>query len=198
MQASLWKRTLCGLTILVGLQAAAQTTHWQIDPAHSDALFSVRHMGIANVHGSFSGVTGTAILDDKNMAQSSVDATIDTTTVDTTNAMRDKDLKGPNFFDVAKFPTMHFVSTKLVQTNGQWQLIGNLTLHGITKPVTLALDSTGKDQLDPWGKTRRGFTATTTINRRDFGVVWSGTLKSGDAVVDNQVHITLEIELIRQ
>ena len=198
MQASLWKRTLCGLTILVGLQAAAQTTHWQIDPAHSDALFSVRHMGIANVHGSFSGVTGTAILDDKNMAQSSVDATIDTTTVDTTNAMRDKDLKGPNFFDVAKFPTMHFVSTKLVQTNGQWQLIGNLTLHGITKPVTLALDSTGKDQLDPWGKTRRGFTATTTINRRDFGVVWSGTLKSGDAVVDNQVHITLEIEMIRQ
>ncbi len=198
MQASLWKRTLCGLTILVGLQAAAQTTHWQIDPAHSDALFSVRHMGIANVHGSFSGVTGTAILDDKNMAQSSVDATIDTTTVDTTNAMRDKDLKGPNFFDVAKFPTMHFVSTKLVQTNGQWQLIGNLTLHGITKPVTLALDSTGKDQLDPWGKTRRGFTATTTINRRDFGVVWSGTLKSGDAVVDNQVHITLEIELILQ
>ncbi len=198
MQASFWKRTLCGLTILVGLQATAQTTHWQIDPAHSDALFSVRHMGIANVHGSFSGVTGTVTLDDKNMAQSSVDATIDTTTVDTANAMRDKDLKGPNFLDVAKFPTMHFVSTKLVQTNGQWQLLGTLTLHGVTKPVTLALDTTGKEQLDPWGKTRRGFTATTTINRRDFGVVWSGTLKSGDAVVADAVQITLEVELIRQ
>jgi polyisoprenoid-binding protein YceI len=132
------------------------------------------------------------------MAQSSVDATIDTTTVDTANAMRDKDLKGPNFLDVAKFPTMHFVSTQLVQTDGQWQMTGNLTLHGVTKPVTLELETTGKEQLDPWGKTRRGFTATTTINRRDFGVVWSGTLKSGDAVVDNQVHITLEIELIRQ
>ena len=198
MQASLWKRTLCGLTILAGLHATAQTTHWQIDPAHSDALFSVRHMGIANVHGSFSGVTGTATLDEKNMAMSSVDATIDTTTVDTANAMRDKDLKGPNFLDVAKFPTMHFVSTKLVQSGEQWQMTGNLTLHGVTKPVTLTLETTGKEQLDPWGKTRRGFTATTIINRRDFGVVWSGTLKSGDAVVDNQVHITLEIELIRQ
>ena len=198
MQASLWKRTLCGLTLLAGLHAAAQTTHWQIDPAHSDALFSVRHMGIANVHGSFSGVTGTVTLDDKNMAQSTVDATIDTTTVDTGNAMRDKDLKGPNFLNVAQFPTMHFVSTNLTQRNGQWLLTGNLTLHGVTKPVTLTLDTTGKDQLDPWGKTRRGFTATTTLNRRDFGVVWSGTLKSGDAVVADDLHITLEIELIRQ
>ena len=194
----LWTRLLGVLVLLTGLHAFAQTTKWQIDPAHSDALFSVRHMGIANVHGSFSGVTGTVTLDDKNMAQSSVDATIDTTTVDTANAMRDKDLKGPNFLDVAKFPTMHFVSTKLVQTNGQWQLLGTLTLHGVTKPVTLALDTTGKEQLDPWGKTRRGFTATTTINRRDFGVVWSGTLKSGDAVVADAVKITLEIELIRQ
>jgi polyisoprenoid-binding protein YceI len=198
MLTTLWKRSLCGLALFASLHATAQVTRWQIDPAHSDALFSVRHMGIANVHGSFSGVTGSAMLDDKNMAQSSVDATIDTTTVDTGNAMRDKDLRGPNFLDTTQFPTMHFVSTKLVQTNGQWQLIGNLTLHGVTRPVTLALETTGKDQLDPWGKTRRGFTATTTISRRDFGVVWSGTLKSGDAVVDNQVHITLEIELIRQ
>jgi len=201
LQPSFWTRALCILALTAGLHATAQTpaptTHWQIDPAHSDALFSVRHMGIANVHGSFSKVTGTVTLNDKDLAQSSVDASIDTTTVDTSNAMRDADLKSANFFDVAKYPTMHFVSTKLVNNQGQWQLDGNLTLHGVTKPVVLNLDAPGKEQLDPWGKTRRGFTATTTLNRRDFGLIWSGTLKSGDAVVADTISITLEIELIK-
>lgn len=198
MQLRYWTRTLCGLALVAGLYAPAQTTKWQIDPVHSDALFSVRHMGISNVHGSFSKVTGTVTLDEKDMAKSSVDATIDTTTVDTRNAMRDADLKGPNFLNVAVYPTMHFVSTRLEQQQGQWKLYGNLTLHGVTRPVALDLDTTGKEQLDPWGKTRRGFTATTKINRRDFGVVWSGTLKSGDAVVADEVNITLEIELVKQ
>lgn len=200
-KAAFRTRTLCILALAVSLHATAQntavTTQWQIDSAHSDALFSVRHMGIANVHGSFSKVTGTVTLNDKDMAHSTVDATIDTTTVDTSNAMRDADLKSAKFFDVATFPTMHFVSTKLVNNQGNWHLYGNLTLHGVTKPVVLNLDAPGKEQLDPWGKTRRGFTATTQINRQDFGLVWSGTLKSGDAVVANEVNITLEIELVK-
>jgi polyisoprenoid-binding protein YceI len=195
---TLWTRIFCGLAVLAGLHAGAQTTQWQIDPVHSDALFSVRHMGIANVHGSFSKVTGTVVLNEKEMAQSSVDATIDTTTVDTRNAMRDADLKSANFLNVATYPTMHFVSTKLVDNHGKWQLYGNLTLHGTTRPIVLDLDTPTKEQLDPWGNTRRGFTATTSLNRRDYGLVWSGTLKSGDAVVADQVNITLEIELVKK
>ena len=120
-------RFLSGLVLLSGLHGVAQTTKWQIYPAHSDALFSIQHMGIANVHGSFSNVTGTVMFDDKNIAQSSVDATVDTTTVNTDNSMRDKDLKSANFFDVAKYPTMHFVSTKLTNEGGQLKLYGNLT-----------------------------------------------------------------------
>ncbi|MHB8301377.1 MAG: YceI family protein [Acidobacteriaceae bacterium] len=191
-------RLLSGLVLLTAFsamaQTAAQTTKWQIDPAHSDALFSIRHMGIANVHGSFSQVTGTVMFDEKNIAASSVDATIDTGTVNTDNTMRDKDLKGPNFFDVAKFPTMHFVSSKLANEGGQLKLYGNLTMHGVTRPVILNMDPVGKAQADPWGKTRRGFTASTTLNRKDFGLVWNGMLKSGDSVVADDAKITLEIE----
>lgn len=194
MKFPLWTRLLSGLVLLTGLHAFAQTTKWQIDPAHSDALFSVRHMGISNVHGSFSHVTGTVTYDGKNVTGSSVDATIDTTTVNTDNTMRDKDLKSPNFFDVAKFPTMHFVSTKLTNEGGQLKLHGNLTMHGVTRPVVLDMDPMGKSLQDPFGKTRRGFTATTTLNRRDFGLVWNGQLKSGDAVVGDEVKVTLEIE----
>jgi polyisoprenoid-binding protein YceI len=194
MKLSLSTHILGGLLLATGLHAMAQTTQWQIDPAHSDALFSVRHMGIANVHGSFSHVTGTVTYDDKNITGSSVDATIDTATVNTDNAGRDKDLKSANFFDVAKFPTMHFVSTKLTDEGGQLKLYGNLTMHGVTKPVVLSMDPVGKSLQDPFGKTRRGFTATTTLNRKDFGLVWNGTLKSGDAVVGDDVKVTLEIE----
>lgn len=194
MKFPILTRLLSGLVLLTGLHAFAQTTKWQIDPAHSDALFSIRHMGIANVHGSFSKVTGTVMYDDKNITGSSVDATIDTTTVNTDNPARDKDLKSPDFFDVAKFPTMHFVSTKLANEGGQLKLYGNLTMHGVTKPVVLNMDPVGKSLQDPFGKTRRGFTATTTLNRKDFGLVWNGTLKSGDSVLGDDVKITLEIE----
>lgn len=189
-----WTRFLSGLVLVTGLHAMAQTTKWQIDPAHSDALFSIRHMGISNVHGSFSQVTGTVVYDDKNIAESSVDATIQTGTVNTDNAMRDTDLKSPKFFDVAKFPTMHFVSTRLTDEGGQLKLYGNLTMHGVTKPVVLNMEPVGKTQLDPYGKTRRGFTASTTLDRKDFGLVWNGTLKSGDSVLGDDVKVTLEIE----
>lgn len=197
MKRNFLPRILCGLALFAGLHAVAQTTQWKIDPAHSDALFSVQHLAIANVHGSFSKVTGTATIDDKDLTKSSIDATIDTTTVDTQNAQRDTHLKSPDFFDVAKYPTMHFVSTKIVNNNGNWQVYGNLTMHGVTKPVVLNMDAPTKEQLDPWGKMRRGFTATTTLNRRDFGLVWGGTLKSGDAVVADNVKITLEVELVK-
>jgi polyisoprenoid-binding protein YceI len=180
------------------LAASAQVSKWQIDPAHSEADFTVRHMGIANVHGRFGSVNGMLTLDEKDSTKSGVNATIDTTTVDTGVAQRDTHLKSPEFFDVAKYPQMTFVSKSLSNTGGQLQLTGDLTIHGITKSVNLALEGPSKEQVDPYGKTRRAFSATTTIHRQDFGLNWNGNLKSGDTVVGDDVKVELDIELIQQ
>jgi len=178
--------------------AQAQTSTWKIDPAHSEADFSIRHMGISNVHGHFGGVNGTLILDEKDLAKSTVNATIDTTTVDTGTAQRDTHLKSPDFFDVAKYPTMTFVSKKLTEEGGAKKLTGDLTLHGVTKSVTLDLEGPSKEQADPYGKTRRAFSATTTIHRQDFGLVWGKNLASGDAVIGDDVKVELDIEVVKQ
>ncbi|HSY73412.1 MAG TPA: YceI family protein [Alloacidobacterium sp.] len=178
--------------------ASAQISKWQIDPAHSEADFSIKHMGISNVHGRFGNVSGSLTLDEKDIAKSSVNATVDVTTVDTGVAQRDTHLKSPDFFDVAKNPQMVFVSKGLTNTNGQLLLTGDLTLHGVTKPVTLNVEGPSKEQLDPYGKTRRAFSATTTIRRQDFGLTWNGNLKSGDAVLGDDVKVELDIELIKQ
>lgn len=186
------------LLATAGLTVSAQTSKWQIDPAHSEADFTVRHMGIANVHGRFGNITGTLTLDEKDITKSSTNTTIDTSTLDSGVAQRDTYLKSADFFDVTKYPQMTFVSKSVSNNNGQLQLIGDLTIHGVTKSVTLALDGPSKEQQDPYGKTRRGFSATTTIHRQDFGLVWSGNLKSGDAVVADDAKIELDIELIKQ
>jgi polyisoprenoid-binding protein YceI len=178
--------------------AQAQTSTWKIDPAHSEADFSIRHMGISNVHGHFGGVNGTLILDEKDLAKSTVNATIDTSTVDTGTAQRDTHLKSPDFFDVAKYPTMTFVSKKLTEEGGVKKLTGDLTLHGVTKSVTLDLEGPSKEQADPYGKTRRAFSATTTIHRQDFGLVWGKNLASGDAVIGDDVKVELDIEVVKQ
>lgn len=179
-------------------QAQASTSTWKIDPAHSEADFGIKHMGISTVHGRFGGINGTLTLDEADLAKSSASATIDTTTVDTGTPQRDTHLKSPDFFDVAKFPTMTFVSKSLTQTGGQKKLIGDLTLHGVTKSVTLDLEGPSKEQADPYGKTRRAFSATTSIHRQDFGLVWGGNLKSGDAVVGDDVKVELDIEVVKQ
>ncbi len=181
-----------------GLQAMAQTTTWAIDPAHSEAGFVVRHMGVSNVHGSFSKVTGTVTLDEKDITKSSVNATIDTTTVSTGNSMRDTHLKSKDFFDVATFPSMTFKSTRITNSMGKMQMIGDLTLHGVTKSVTVDLDGPSKEQINPQGKTIRGFSGTTTINRRDFGLVWGGNLKSGDPMVGDDIKISIDVEIDKQ
>jgi len=186
------------LLATASLAASAQVSKWQIDPAHSEADFSIRHMGISNVHGHFGNLNGTLTLDEKDITKSEVNATIDIGTVDTGVAQRDTDLKSAEFFEVDKYPQMSFVSKSLTNNNGQQELTGDLTIHGVTKSVTLALDGPSKEQLDPYGKTRRAFSATTTIRRQDFGLVWKGTLKSGDAVIGDDVKVELDIELIKQ
>jgi polyisoprenoid-binding protein YceI len=198
MQALRKSAIFTALLTLTTVVASAQVSKWQIDPAHSEADFTVRHMGISNVHGRFGNITGALTLDEKDITKSSANATVDITTVDSGVAQRDQDLKSPNFFDATKYPQMTFVSKSLSNNNGQLQLTGDLTMHGVTKAVTLALEGPSKEQADPWGKTRRAFSGTTTIHRQDFGLTWSGNLKSGDAVVGDDVKVELDIELVKQ
>jgi polyisoprenoid-binding protein YceI len=178
--------------------ALAQTSTWKIDPAHSQSEFTIRHMAISNVRGRFTNINGTITLDEKNPAKSGVDATIDTTTVDTGVAQRDGHLKSPDFFDVAKFPTMSFTSKSISRSGDDFNVQGDLTIHGVTKPVVLHLDAPGKEEIGPDNKAHRGFTASTTIHRQDFGLTWNGTLKSGDNVLGDDVKITLDIEAVKQ
>jgi polyisoprenoid-binding protein YceI len=177
---------------------AAQTSTWTIDPNHSTAQFTVRHLAISNVSGSFTKVTGSVVLNEKDITQSQVNAVIDASSIDTRVPDRDKDLRSPNFLDVEKYPTLEFKSRRIVNNGGKLQLIGDLTLHGTTREVTLDVDGPTPELTDPWGNTRRGFSATTAINRKDFGVVWNNTLKTGEAVVGDNLKIQIDVELVKK
>lgn len=176
----------------------AQTHDWKIDPAHSGAEFSVKHMAISTIHGGFRGITGVVHFDPRDVEKSGVEATIDVSTIDTGVAPRDTDLKSNKFFDVAQFPTMTFKSHAVRKAGDGYEVLGDLTLHGVTKPVVLHLEAPGKEQIGMDGKSvHRGFVATTTINRQDFGVKWNGTLKSGDAAISGDIRIELDIEAVQ-
>jgi polyisoprenoid-binding protein YceI len=175
-------------------QSGAQTTNWQIDPAHANAQFTVRHLSISNVSGQFNKMSGTVQLDDKDITKSSVNATIDVSSVDTRDNSRDGDLKSDHFFDVAKYQTMTFTSTQIESAGpGKLKMTGNLTLHGVTKVVTFDVDGPSDAITDPWKNQRRGASATTTINRRDFGITTYPAAAIGD-----DVKITLDIEFIKK
>jgi len=187
------------LTAAMALQATAATTTWQIDPAHTAAQFAVKHMMISTVRGEFKKVTGTVIWDDQDLTKSKVNVTIDTTTVNTGEEARDKDLKSDKFFDVANFPTMTFVSKK-VETSGTGKLkvTGDLTIHGVTKEVVLDVEGPTAPIKDPWGNTRSAVSATTHVNRQDFGVKWNANLDGGGVVVSDTVAITIDLEMTKQ
>jgi polyisoprenoid-binding protein YceI len=183
---------------VIAVTAVAQTSTWNIDPNHSTAQFTVRHLAISNVSGSFTKVTGTVQLNDKDITQAQVNAVIDAASVDTRVPDRDKDLRSPNFLDVEKYPTLEFKSKRIVNNGGKLQMIGDLTLHGTTREVTLDVDGPTPELNDPWGNVRRGFSANTTINRKDYGVVWNNTLKTGEAVVGDNVKIQIDIEIVKK
>jgi polyisoprenoid-binding protein YceI len=186
------------ITVLASLSGLAQTSTWNIDSAHSTAQFTVRHLGISNVTGSFSKVTGSVVLNEKDIAQSQVSASVDLSSVDTRVEARDKDLKSPNFFDVAKYPTIEFKSKRIVSSGGKLQVIGDLTIHGTTREVTLDVDGPTPELADPWGNSRRGISATTTINRKDFNLVYNKLLNSGEAVVGDNVKIQIDAEMVKK
>ncbi|MGA7155949.1 MAG: YceI family protein [Acidobacteriaceae bacterium] len=173
----------------------AQTTQWKIDPMHSEADFAIKHMAISTVHGSFHGLAGVITFDPMDVAKSSVEATIPVVTVDTGVAPRDNDLKSARFFDAAQFPTMTFKSTSVRKDGDHYDVTGNLTMHGVTKQVVLNLEDPGKPQVGMDGKSiHRGFMATTTINRQDFGLKFNGLLKSGDEVLGDEIRIEIDID----
>jgi polyisoprenoid-binding protein YceI len=186
------------IALLASLSALAQTSNWNIDPAHSTAQFTVRHMGISNVTGNFTKLTGSVVLNEKDITQSQVSANIDVSSVDTRVEMRDKDLRSPNFFDVEKYPTIEFKSKRIVSSGGKLQVIGDLTIHGTTREVTLDGDGPTPELTDPWGNSRRGISATTTINRKDFNLVYNNLLKTGEAVVGDNVKIQIDAEMVKK
>jgi len=152
---------------------------------------------ISNVTGSFTKVNGSVELNESDMTKSQVDAVIDVSSVDTRVPDRDNDLRSPNFFDVAKYPTMEFKSKRITKSGDRLQMVGDLTLHGTTREVTLDVDGPTAQIEDPWGSVRRGFSATTTINRKDFGVLYNHLMKGGEAVVGDAVKIQIDVEIKR-
>jgi len=175
-----------------------QTTTWNIDPAHSVAEFKVRHMMIANVKGHFSGITGSLTLNDGDVTKSSAEASIDASSLNTREPQRDAHLKSADFFDVEKFPKLSFKSTRITRgKEGELQVAGDLTIHGVTRSVVFALDSFSEPAKDPWGNVRIGLSATTKINRKDFGLTWNAALETGGVLVGDDVTITLDVQFIR-
>lgn len=177
--------------------ASAATTSWTIDPNHSAAQFSVRHMMVSNVRGEFGNVRGVIALDDQDASKSTIEATIDATTINTRVSARDSDLKSENFFDVAKYPVITFKSTKVNPAGaGAYTVEGDLTMHGVTRPVTLRVEATPPVKVT--GGERRGAEATTKLNRKDFGLTWNHLLEAGGAVVGDEVQITIDIEAVHK
>jgi len=174
------------------------TTTWNLDPVHSVAEFEVKHMMISNVKGQFPKVTGTLTLDESDLANSHVEASIEVASIETRDPQRDAHLKSADFFDVEKFPTLSFKSTGIrTVRDGELAVEGNLTIHGVTRKVLFAVEGPTPSAKDPWGNTRVGVSATTKINRKDFGLTWNAALETGGILVGNEVTITLDVQFVK-
>lgn len=190
--------TLIALTAFIA-PTFAIASDWNIDSDHSAAHFKVQHMMIADVQGSFPEVQGVAFIDDKDITRSVIDVTINAASIDTGVEKRDAHLKSADFFDVDKFPTLTFKSKRVKKAWGKkLKVVGDLTLHGVTKEVELLVYGPSDNAKDPWGNTRKGAKATTLINRKDFGIVWNATLDNGGLLIGEEVDITIDLELIKQ
>ena len=174
------------------------TTRWSIDPAHSGVHFSVRHMMIANVRGEFGNVSGAVELDPRDLSRSSVRATIETGSINTREAQRDGHLRSADFLDVANHPTIEFRSTRVERSGAdRLAVTGELTIRGVTREVTLAVETDGIEHRDPFGNLRRGATATTTLNRTAFGLTWNAALEAGGFLVAEDVKVTIDVQLLQ-
>jgi len=178
--------------------APGTVTTWNIDPAHSAAEFKVKHMMISNVKGKFTGLSGVLKLDETDYTHSVVEASIPTASISTGDEKRDGHLKSADFFDAEKFPAMTFKSKNIDSEGGpNYSVAGDLTIHGVTKSVTLAVEDVSQPSKDPWGNTRLGLSGSTKINRKDFGLVWNSALESGGVLVGEDVTISLDIQFVK-
>jgi polyisoprenoid-binding protein YceI len=175
------------------------TTTWKIDPTHSAVEFKIKHLMISNVKGHFTGVTGTLSLDEADVTNSSIDAAIEIASIHTRDEGRDAHLKSAEFFDAEQFPTMNLKSTHIARkADGELVVTGDLTIKGVTRSEQFAVEGPSEAAKDPWGNTRIGVTATTKINRKDFGLTWNAALETGGVMVGEDVTITLDLEFVKQ
>jgi polyisoprenoid-binding protein YceI len=173
------------------------TNGWTLDTAHSGIAFSVRHMVVAKVRGRFASWSGKVELDEADLTRSQLDVEIDARSIDTGNAQRDEHLRSADFLDVEQFPTLRFVSRKIENVAAdRFQVIGDLTLHGVTREVTLAVERGGQAK-DPWGNRRAGFSATASLSRSDFGLLWNQALETGGVLVADRIDIELDVQAVQ-
>lgn len=186
-------------TTVTAATQSSKPTQWNIDPAHSAAHFSVRHLMISNVRGEFTKISGSALVNSADHTKSSVEITIDAASINTREPQRDEHLRSADFLDVAKYPTLTFRSKRIEPLGPEeFKVTGDLTIHGVTKEVTFDIEGPTPPVKDPWGNIRAGITAAAKINRKDFGVAFNALTETGGVVVGDEVKITIEAELIQQ
>ena len=183
-----------GLATLAAPVVGAQTSTWAIDPNHSEVEFTVRHLGVSNIHGRIGGITGNILVNETDATKSTVSVTIDVNTVDTGVAPRDSDLKSPNWFDVVKFPTATFESTSVTVSGNHMRVDGNLTLHGVKRPVELDVEGPSPTVPGMDHKPHSGYSATTTVKRKDFGVGENAPA----TMVGDDIKLTIDLEVAKQ
>jgi polyisoprenoid-binding protein YceI len=180
------------------LAAPQTTTTWNIDPVHSVAEFKVKHMMISNVKGQFPKVSGALTFDEADLAKSRVEALIEAASINTREDQRDAHLKSADFLDVEKFPTLSFKSTRInIVRDGELAVEGDLTIRGVTRKVVFSVEGPTPPAKDPWGNTRVAVSATTKINRKDFGLTWNTALETGGILVGDEVTITLDVQFVK-
>jgi len=174
------------------------TSTWNLDPVHPVAEFKVKHMMISNVKGQFANVTGVLTLDESDPTNSGIEASIEAASVKTRDAQRDTHLKSEDFFHAERFPKLSFKSTRITRTgNGELAVAGDLTIRGVTRNVVFTVEGPTPPAKDPWGNTRLGLSATTKINRKDFGLTWNAALEAGSILVGDDVTITLDVQFVK-
>ena len=178
-------------------QAPVKSTTWKIDPVHSNVEFAVKHLMISTVKGHFSDVDGEIVIANDDSTRSSVNATIKVASIDTRMPQRDEHLRSADFLDAANYPEITFQSTRITGNSSEFKLTGNLTIHGVTREITLDTTNEGSGK-DPWGGERIGFSATTKLDRRDFGLTWNQAIESGGVVVGHELKVSIEIQAVKQ
>jgi len=193
------RRMILAAVLCIMAPGLLHAAPWEFDADHTGVHFKVRHLMISSVQGEFEKVTGKIVYDEADVTKSTADITIDAASVNTRVAKRDEDLRSPNFLDVAKYPKIAFKSKRVEKAaNGTLKMIGDLTIHGVTKEAVLTVDGPTPAIKDPWGNYRVGGQATTKINRKDFGLVWNATLETGGVMVGDEVEITINVEIYKK